>query len=117
MRTLHKPLMSGGSFRSGPDKKQHRKDVRKLPLQHHVVQGRFSFLPFNLSLEGAGLLSTLLPSLAAYTDQKYVTRSGLDRALRVTWYQCSHLDDYLLFLFSLRNHCCGTQESTIIFLP
>lgn len=101
MRTLHKPLMSGGSFRSGPNKKQQRNAVGKLPLQHHVAPGRFSFLPFNLSPEGAGLSSAFLPCFAAYMDQRCVTRSGLDRALRVTWCQCSHLDDYLHFLFSL----------------
>jgi len=75
MRTLHKHLMSGGSFRSGPNKKQDRKGVGKLPLHHQVAQHRFSFLPFNLSAEGAGLLSTLLPCFAPYMDQKYVARS------------------------------------------
>lgn len=56
----------------------------KLPLQPHVVLGRFSFLPFNLSLEVADHLSTFIPCFATYMDQKYVTGSGLGRALRIT---------------------------------
>lgn len=96
MRILHKPLMFDRRFRSGPNKKQQRKAVGKLRLQCLVVQDRFSFLPFNLSLEGAGLLSTLL-CFAAYMDQKYVRRSGLHKALRVAWCQCSRLDDYIFF--------------------
>lgn len=73
----------------------------KLALQPHVVQGRFSFLPFNLSLEVADHLSTFLPCFATYMDQKYVTGSGLARAPQSYPYQCRHLDNYLHFLFSL----------------
>jgi len=98
---LVKPLMSAGSSRSRPNKTNRRKVVGNLSLKPHVVQGRFVFLPLNLSPEKAGLLSTPLPCFSAYVHQKYVTGSGLVRALRVTWCQCSCLDDNLHFLFSL----------------